>query len=295
MRNRGITVIGLIITIMILLILSGFAIAVLMGDNGIISKAQEAKQATEKAEIDEKLKLAQLNTTITNSTGKKVIIDDYLKELENVGLNYTLENEEEYENKYDKVITVNQKYVYGLCKLENGDIIYKEEKNTEGGNKQEENVKGEDEKTSFSQKFEVDMVSSNSITVKVSVITGESIINYYQYSKDDGKTWEPEGGTKQKKYTFEGLTPSTTYYLKMKAVDQDGNENITNVITKTTNTITGLTNANSTISVTPSQYTKGDVTVTIDTSIKEYDLQYKTSLSGDSDETEEFKTIDRGR
>ena len=41
--NKGITLIALIITIIVLLILAGISIATLTGDNGILSKAQEAK------------------------------------------------------------------------------------------------------------------------------------------------------------------------------------------------------------------------------------------------------------
>ena len=53
--NKGITLIALVITIIILLILAGVAIATLIGDNGVLSKAIEAKEKTETArEIEEK-------------------------------------------------------------------------------------------------------------------------------------------------------------------------------------------------------------------------------------------------
>ena len=56
--TKGITLIALIITIIIMLILSGVTIALLTGDNGILSKANLAKQRTELANAEEKLKLA---------------------------------------------------------------------------------------------------------------------------------------------------------------------------------------------------------------------------------------------
>lgn len=59
MRNKGITLIALVITIIILLILAAITIATLTGENGIITKAMEAKQKTEEAQIDEQLKLAR--------------------------------------------------------------------------------------------------------------------------------------------------------------------------------------------------------------------------------------------
>ena len=42
-NNEGITLIALIITVIVLLILVGVTIATLMGDNGILTKATEAK------------------------------------------------------------------------------------------------------------------------------------------------------------------------------------------------------------------------------------------------------------
>ena len=59
MRNKGITIIALVITIIILLILAAVTIATLTGENGIITKAMEAKQKTEETQIDEQLKLAR--------------------------------------------------------------------------------------------------------------------------------------------------------------------------------------------------------------------------------------------
>ncbi len=58
--NNGITLIALVITIIVLLILAGVTIATLTGDNGILTKAQEAKTKTEIAEKEEKEKLNQL-------------------------------------------------------------------------------------------------------------------------------------------------------------------------------------------------------------------------------------------
>ena len=49
-RNKGITLIALVITIIVLLILAGVTIAALSGDNGILTRAKEAKQKTEQAQ-----------------------------------------------------------------------------------------------------------------------------------------------------------------------------------------------------------------------------------------------------
>ena len=54
-RNKGITMIVLVITILVLMILAGVSIVVLIGPNGIITRAKEAKRLTELVTAREKL------------------------------------------------------------------------------------------------------------------------------------------------------------------------------------------------------------------------------------------------
>ena len=49
MKNKGVTLISLVVTIVVLLILAGITIGTIFNDNGIIKKAQEAANATEEA------------------------------------------------------------------------------------------------------------------------------------------------------------------------------------------------------------------------------------------------------
>ncbi len=73
--QKGITLIALVITIIVLLILAGVSIATLTGDNGILTKAQIAKKETEKANEEEQIRLAQLNATM-NTQGYKYDTED---------------------------------------------------------------------------------------------------------------------------------------------------------------------------------------------------------------------------
>ena len=70
MKEKGITLIALVITIIVLLILAGVTIATLTGDNGILTKASEAKEKTEEAKEEELRKLTQAEaaTHLENST-----------------------------------------------------------------------------------------------------------------------------------------------------------------------------------------------------------------------------------
>ena len=56
--NKGITLIALVITIIVLLILAGVSIAMLTGDNGILTQAGNAQTQTRDAEIKEAISLA---------------------------------------------------------------------------------------------------------------------------------------------------------------------------------------------------------------------------------------------
>ena len=83
--NTGITLIALIITIVILLILAGIAISALSGENGLFTRAQQAKKKTVEAEEKENQIIGDYENTIDklgiinssnreNLTGKNVKI-----------------------------------------------------------------------------------------------------------------------------------------------------------------------------------------------------------------------------
>ena len=67
--KKGITLIALVITIIVLLILAGISIAMLTGDNGILTQAAKAKKETEKAQVDEANTLAGYEQIINVSSG----------------------------------------------------------------------------------------------------------------------------------------------------------------------------------------------------------------------------------
>ena len=64
-KNKGITMIALIITIIILLILAGVSIALLTGKNGLIKKAELAKQKSEESELEENATLGEYENKIS--------------------------------------------------------------------------------------------------------------------------------------------------------------------------------------------------------------------------------------
>lgn len=81
-KNKGITLIALVITIIVLLILAGITIATLVGDNGILTKTEEAKEQTEIGKEKEQIKLA-INSEMVNNLSNNVTKEGLQKELDN--------------------------------------------------------------------------------------------------------------------------------------------------------------------------------------------------------------------
>ena len=81
-KERGITLIALVVTIIVLIILAGVSINMLVGDNGIITQAQSAQRETEEAEAREKLEMALLDLQMEKYTNPNYndeqFITDYL-------------------------------------------------------------------------------------------------------------------------------------------------------------------------------------------------------------------------
>ena len=66
--QKGITLIALVITIIVLLILAGVSIAMLTGQNGILTQAQNAKTTNESKSAEEKVKLAVMGARADDGT-----------------------------------------------------------------------------------------------------------------------------------------------------------------------------------------------------------------------------------
>ena len=91
-KEKGITLIALVITIIVLLILAGVVIATLTGDNGILGKAKTAKTTNDEEKAKEQIKIA-----VMGSYGKdgELNYDDLTKNLGQIGIK-DLPNEASY-------------------------------------------------------------------------------------------------------------------------------------------------------------------------------------------------------
>ncbi len=71
-KEKGITLVALVITIIVLLILAGVSIATLTGDNGILTKASEAKEKTEAASRKEQDDIEEILSTLEDYEGENL-------------------------------------------------------------------------------------------------------------------------------------------------------------------------------------------------------------------------------
>ena len=91
LNNKGITLIALVITIIVLLILAGVSIAMLTGQNGILNQATNAKTETANAEAEERINME------LQALKAKVLGGDTLTEADkttmqtNLGTGYTVD------------------------------------------------------------------------------------------------------------------------------------------------------------------------------------------------------------
>ena len=74
--SKGITLIALVVTIIVLLLLAGISIQMLTGNNGILSRAGEAGDLTDEKQIEERVKLAYIATL---AEGKGTATKDLLE------------------------------------------------------------------------------------------------------------------------------------------------------------------------------------------------------------------------
>ena len=94
-KERGITLIALVITIIVLIILAGVSIQLLLGENGIITKAKKGKGDYQEASIKEKVEIALVDYNsdkITN--GEEGQIEEALNNLLDNGTFEDIEIEE---------------------------------------------------------------------------------------------------------------------------------------------------------------------------------------------------------
>ena len=117
--EKGVTLVALVITIIVLLILAGISISMLTGENGILKKATESKEKTEKADIIEQIQIEIIAVQGNNLNSE--ISESELKEiLESYG---TLSGEEDVDL-LDQTLTTNKNgYEIKVSDIWSGEVV----------------------------------------------------------------------------------------------------------------------------------------------------------------------------
>ena len=77
--NKGITLISLVITIIILLILSGISIQAIISKNGLFTRAKEVKEKANEAEVKEKVELFLSEYQMERINNDKLTLSDFFE------------------------------------------------------------------------------------------------------------------------------------------------------------------------------------------------------------------------
>ena len=115
---RGITIISLVITIVVLLILAGVSVSLVIGNNNLFDKAKSTQKIQTIAGIKEALELEKADIQVESKT---VNLENYLEQISTGRKNYDLSSTEKIDNK-NAYIIINDQYKFLLKDKENGDV-----------------------------------------------------------------------------------------------------------------------------------------------------------------------------
>ncbi len=79
-KEKGITLIALVVTIIVLLILAGISIMMLTGENSLINQAKQAKSITEQKGVEEEILLAYQAAILEQQSGSTRTLEEIMEE-----------------------------------------------------------------------------------------------------------------------------------------------------------------------------------------------------------------------
>ena len=220
-NNKGITLIAVVVTVVVLLILLGISSEILIGKNGIITKAEKSREDQKIVELTEKLELIKAPAQV-DKLDTVITLDEYLEELQQPNaVDFSIDKIERADEK-NAYVTVSEDYVFL--------IEYKEDKTliiTYQGKLEE--LKPQITKIELSN-------TTNSITVKAEA---NRVEKYKFYIKDtvDGE-YEYKAENEKGEYTYSNLIQNKEYYIKVEVINTHGYNGMY-TLTEITDALTG--------------------------------------------------------
>lgn len=205
-KQNGITLITLVITIVILLIISIVSMNFILGENGIITRTQEARKMWEIEGTKEKLEMEKI-TALTEGLGQ-TNIEDYFENLIEGGL---IEEEiEENEDGSYNVIT-NDGFVFEVTPIPEKDKIKDIEIEYVG------------EATGPRIRNIEIMTTTNSAEIKVTAVNTENGKYIYEYKQEGEKEWKKIDGVDGNTCSIKNLEENKIYNLQISITVSSGN------------------------------------------------------------------------
>lgn len=107
MSQKGITLISLVITIIILLILAGISTKLIIGNNGILGKSKQVRETYEVSEYEEAIGVSQVDARVSKKELKQVLSSNEMLKEANIA-----DGDNEGEEQLKLIITTKEGYVF---------------------------------------------------------------------------------------------------------------------------------------------------------------------------------------
>ena len=204
-KNKGITLIALVITIIIMVMLAGISISILGGQDGLIEKAKSGANDYKASSDLEKLILEYQDWSLTNNK-------TFLQYMEEKG--YTVEADDETGKTGTLLLNGN---IYSVDLNSNNAIELQGPASTE---------------TLLKPRINVTELEKNRIKI---LVKSTGAVSYEYQISTDGTTFNVDGTANNVECEFTGLTASTKYYIKVIVRNEEGvtSEAIKDITTKT--------------------------------------------------------------
>ena len=210
MKNKGITLIALVVTIVVLLILAGITISLVFGSNGVIQKAQDSKEQTEIGEMREKLEMAKVPVYADGNGSYKV--QDYWDRIESEGLiaDKTVDIIDNGDGTYE--VTTTPGYVFEITVEPNKEIA-------------ENIIIGECIGKGENLSIGIRVVKKTTNSIEIEVVRAEGASNFKYSIKKQGEEYGAAEEKSETRHVFSGLTQGGIYTIKVEAT-KDGEQQI---------------------------------------------------------------------
>ena len=209
-EERGITLIALVVTIVVLLILAGITISLVFGSNGVIQKAQDSKEQTEIGEMREKLEMAKVPVYADGNGSYKV--QDYWDRIESEGLiaDKTVDIIDNGDGTYE--VTTTPGYVFEITVEPNKEIA-------------ENIIIGECIGKGENLSIGIRVVKKTTNSIEIEVVRAEGASNFKYSIKKQGEEYGAAEEKSKTSHVFSGLTQGGIYTIKVEAT-KDGEQQI---------------------------------------------------------------------